>query len=92
MLQIGAFEPNILEAVHTYPEHRLFALLLNIWGEEPGVDLNYSYHYQIYILDLGESMMFFFQCSDCWVHLIKVLRIKPNTHRQNNCARIKKSY
>ena len=81
VLEIGALEPNILEAVFTYPEHRLFAILLRIWGEVPGVDLKFAYHDQVYILDLGESMMFFLQCSGCWVHLIEVLRIKPNTHR-----------
>ena len=81
VLQIGVLEPNILEAVLTYPEHRLFAILLRIWEEVPGVDLKFAYHNQVYILDLGESMMFFLQCSSCWFHLIKVLRIKPNTHR-----------
>ena len=30
VLQIGALEPNILEAVLTYPDHRLFAILLTI--------------------------------------------------------------
>ena len=81
VLQIGALEPNILEAVLTYPEHRLFATLLKIWGEVPGVHLKFAYHDQVYILDLGESMMFLLQCSSCWVHLFEVLRIKPNTHR-----------
>ena len=34
VLQIGALEPNILEAVLTYPDHRLFAILLTILGWE----------------------------------------------------------
>ena len=81
VLQIGALEPNILEAVLTYPEHRLFAILLRIWEEVPGDDLKFAYHNQVYILDIGESMIFFLQCSGCWVHLIEILRIKPNTHK-----------
>ena len=70
VLLIGAFELSILEAILTYAELRLLAILLSVGGEVPDVDCIFTHHEIFCVRDHGESFMFILQGSSSGVNLI----------------------
>ena len=84
VLSIRAFKPNIFEAVLTYPELRLLAILLRVGGEVPGVYLKFAYLDLVYVLNFGESFMFFLQGSSGGVHLSIGLQCHHQSHKHTH--------